>query len=42
MTYLIIIKNDMSLTPFVGVNHHGQSILLGCALLSNEDSKNFT
>ena len=23
--------------PFVGVNHHGQSILLGCGLISNEN-----
>jgi hypothetical protein len=27
----------MPFAPFVGVNHHGQSMLLGCALLSNED-----
>ncbi|XP_021754070.1 protein FAR1-RELATED SEQUENCE 6-like [Chenopodium quinoa] len=26
---------------FVGVNHHGQSILLGCALVSNEDCDTF-
>jgi hypothetical protein len=30
-------KYDMPFAPFVGVNHHGQSMLLGCALLSNED-----
>lgn len=35
-------KYDMPFAPFVGVNHHGQSILLGCALLSNEDTRNFT
>jgi hypothetical protein len=35
-------KYDMPVAPFVGVNHHGQSILLGCALLSNEDTKTFT
>jgi hypothetical protein len=35
-------KYDMPFAPFVGVNHHGQSILLGCALLSNEDTKTFT
>ncbi|KAI3909666.1 hypothetical protein MKW98_014083 [Papaver atlanticum] len=29
-------KFVMPLVPFVGVNHHGQAILLGCALLSNE------
>ncbi|KAG6481890.1 hypothetical protein ZIOFF_058513 [Zingiber officinale] len=32
---------DMSFAPFVGVNHHGQSILLGCGLLSSKDSKTF-
>ena len=26
---------------FVGVNHHGQSTLLGCALISSEDSKTY-
>lgn len=31
----------MSFAPFIGVNHHGQSILFGCALLSGEDAKNF-
>ncbi|XP_058744403.1 protein FAR1-RELATED SEQUENCE 4-like [Vicia villosa] len=35
-------KYDMPFAPFVGVNHHGQSMLLGCALLSNEDTKTFT
>ncbi|XP_047318834.1 protein FAR1-RELATED SEQUENCE 8-like [Impatiens glandulifera] len=32
---------DMSFAPFVGVNHHGQSILLECGLLSSEDSESF-
>ncbi|KAG6530518.1 hypothetical protein ZIOFF_012757 [Zingiber officinale] len=32
---------DMSFAPFVGVNHYGQSILLGCGLLSSEDSEIF-
>jgi hypothetical protein len=41
-TYLMTNKYDMPVAPFVGVNHHGQSILLGCALLSNEDTKTFT
>ncbi|XP_023756250.1 uncharacterized protein LOC111904753 [Lactuca sativa] len=27
--------------PFVGVNHHGQSILFGCGLLSREDTKTY-
>jgi len=35
-------KYDMPFAPFVGVNHHGQSMLLGCALLSNENAKTFT
>ncbi|CAJ2646049.1 unnamed protein product [Trifolium pratense] len=35
-------KYDMPFAPFVGVNHHGQSILLGYALLSNEDTETFT
>ncbi|XP_014498618.1 protein FAR-RED IMPAIRED RESPONSE 1-like [Vigna radiata var. radiata] len=34
-------KYDMSFAPFVGVNHHGQSILLGCGLLSFEDTSSF-
>ncbi|XP_042379924.1 protein FAR-RED IMPAIRED RESPONSE 1-like [Zingiber officinale] len=32
---------DMSFAPFVGVNHHGESILLGCGLISKEDSETF-
>ncbi|CAL9748872.1 unnamed protein product [Musa acuminata subsp. burmannicoides] len=35
-------KYDMPFVPFVGVNHHGQSILFGCGLLSNEDTMTFT
>ncbi|XP_024634327.2 protein FAR-RED IMPAIRED RESPONSE 1 [Medicago truncatula] len=35
-------KYDMPFAPFVGVNHHGQSMLLGCALLSNENTETFT
>ncbi|XP_038699552.1 protein FAR1-RELATED SEQUENCE 4-like [Tripterygium wilfordii] len=35
-------KYDMPFAPFVGVNHHGQSILLGCGLISNEDTVTFT
>ncbi|XP_022889311.1 protein FAR1-RELATED SEQUENCE 5-like [Olea europaea var. sylvestris] len=34
-------KYDMPFAPFVGVNHHGQSILLGCGLVSNEDTNTF-
>ncbi|XP_056690279.1 protein FAR1-RELATED SEQUENCE 5-like [Spinacia oleracea] len=32
---------DLPFSNFVGVNHHGQTILLGCALLSHEDSETF-
>ncbi|KAA8539947.1 hypothetical protein F0562_026639 [Nyssa sinensis] len=35
-------KYDMPFAPFVGVNHHGHSILLGCGLISNEDTDTFT
>ncbi|XP_047153908.1 protein FAR-RED IMPAIRED RESPONSE 1-like [Vigna umbellata] len=34
-------KYDMPFAPFVGVNHHGHSILLGCGLLSSEDTALF-
>ncbi|XP_040991008.1 protein FAR1-RELATED SEQUENCE 5-like [Juglans microcarpa x Juglans regia] len=34
-------RYGMPFAPFVGVNHHGQSILLGAGLLSNEDTKTF-
>ena len=33
--------HKMPFVPFVGVNHYGQSILLGCGLLSNEDTNTF-
>ncbi|XP_042940727.1 protein FAR-RED IMPAIRED RESPONSE 1-like isoform X1 [Carya illinoinensis] len=32
----------MPFAPFVGVNHHGQSILLGAGLISSEDTETFT
>ncbi|KAH9666229.1 protein FAR1-RELATED SEQUENCE [Citrus sinensis] len=35
-------KYDMPFAPFVRVNHHGQSILLGCGLISREDTETFT
>ncbi|XP_028091033.1 protein FAR1-RELATED SEQUENCE 5-like [Camellia sinensis] len=41
MTYLVN-KYDIPFAPFVGVNHHGQSILLGCGLISSEDTESFT
>ncbi|XP_042961356.1 protein FAR1-RELATED SEQUENCE 5-like [Carya illinoinensis] len=31
----------MPFAPFVGVNHHGQSILFGCGLISGEDTDTF-
>jgi hypothetical protein len=34
-------KYDMPFAPFVGVNHHGHSILFGCGLLSNENHETF-
>ncbi|KAL2937990.1 Protein FAR-RED IMPAIRED RESPONSE 1 [Bienertia sinuspersici] len=35
-------KSELPFTNFVGVNHHGQTILLGCALVSHEDVEAFT
>lgn len=32
----------MSFAPFVGVNHHGHSILFGCGLISHEDIETYT
>ncbi|XP_041016151.1 protein FAR1-RELATED SEQUENCE 5-like [Juglans microcarpa x Juglans regia] len=32
-------RYGMPFAPFVGVNHHGQSILLGASLISSEDTK---
>ncbi|XP_022899528.1 protein FAR-RED IMPAIRED RESPONSE 1-like [Olea europaea var. sylvestris] len=34
-------KYVMPFAPFVGVNHHGQSTLLGCGLISNENTFTF-
>lgn len=34
-------KYGMPFAPFVGVNYHGQTILLGCGLISNEDTNTF-
>ncbi|XP_042940562.1 protein FAR1-RELATED SEQUENCE 5-like [Carya illinoinensis] len=34
-------RYGMPFAPFVGVNHHGQSILLGAGLLSSEDTTTF-
>ncbi|XP_041000317.1 protein FAR1-RELATED SEQUENCE 5-like [Juglans microcarpa x Juglans regia] len=35
-------RYGMPFAPFVGVNHHGQSILLGAGLISNKDTETFT
>ncbi|XP_039146884.1 protein FAR-RED IMPAIRED RESPONSE 1-like [Dioscorea cayenensis subsp. rotundata] len=34
-------KYDMPFAPFVGVNHHGQTTLFGCGLLSKEDTESY-
>ena len=34
-------KYDMPFSHFVGVNHHSQSILLGCELILHEDTETF-
>ncbi|XP_021759309.1 protein FAR1-RELATED SEQUENCE 8-like [Chenopodium quinoa] len=34
-------KNELPFANFVGVNHHGQSLLLGCALVSHEKFDTF-
>ncbi|KAL6493205.1 hypothetical protein OROGR_032964 [Orobanche gracilis] len=34
-------RYNMPFSPFVGVNHHGQSILFGCGLLSREDIETY-
>ena len=32
---------DMPFALFIGVNHHGESIIFGCGLLSGEDTGSF-
>ena len=34
-------KYDMPFALFIGINHHGESILLGCGLLSSENMNLF-
>ncbi|RYQ90948.1 hypothetical protein Ahy_B09g096864 isoform G [Arachis hypogaea] len=34
-------RYNFVLGSFIGVNHHGQSTLLGCALIKNEDIQSF-
>ncbi|KAJ4718428.1 Far1-related sequence 6 [Melia azedarach] len=35
-------KYDVPLVSFIGVNHHGQSVLLGCGLLAGETIESYT
>ncbi|XP_074293459.1 protein FAR1-RELATED SEQUENCE 5-like [Silene latifolia] len=35
-------RYKMPFTPFVGVNHHGSSVVLAAALISHEDAESFT
>lgn len=35
-------KYEVPLVPFVGINHHGQSVLLGCGLLASETIQSYT
>ena len=35
-------KCNMPFAPFIRVNHHSHSILLGCGLISHEDMEIFT
>ncbi|XP_074315108.1 protein FAR1-RELATED SEQUENCE 6-like [Silene latifolia] len=35
-------RYKMSFTPFVGVNHHGSTVVLASALISHEDAISFT
>ncbi|KAL8469446.1 hypothetical protein ACS0TY_032335 [Phlomoides rotata] len=39
-TYLVN-RNKIPFASIVGVNHHGHSILLGCALVTHEDTESF-
>jgi len=34
-------KYEMPFVPFIGVNHHQQSILFGCAMLWDETEESF-
>ena len=41
-TMYLINKYNVRFTPFVGANHHGQSILLGYGIISHENTKLFS
>ena len=34
-------KYDMPFIHFIGINHHGESLILGCGLLSGEGTDSF-
>ena len=40
-TMYLVNKYNMPFAPFVRVNHHRQSVLLGCGLISSEDTDTF-
>ncbi|XP_072974450.1 protein FAR1-RELATED SEQUENCE 6-like [Typha angustifolia] len=40
-TTFLIDQFDLPLASFVGVNHHGQSVLLGCGLLSDDTAETY-
>ncbi|KAJ1695637.1 hypothetical protein LUZ63_012335 [Rhynchospora breviuscula] len=37
----IVNKYDLPVAPLVGVNHHGQSIIFGCAMMTHEDTDSY-
>ncbi|CAD6250352.1 unnamed protein product [Miscanthus lutarioriparius] len=41
-TSYVASKYDICLATFIGVNHHGQSVLMGCALLSDETAETYS
>ncbi|KAK6284900.1 hypothetical protein POUND7_003852 [Theobroma cacao] len=41
-TTCLTYKYEVPLVSFVGVNHHGQSVLLGCGLLAGETIESYT
>ena len=40
-TMYLVNKYNMPFAPFVSINHHEQSILLGCGLILGEDTYTF-
>ncbi|KAJ1699029.1 hypothetical protein LUZ63_007541 [Rhynchospora breviuscula] len=37
----IVNRFDLPVAPIVGVNHHGQSIIFGCAMMTHEDTDSY-